>query len=100
MNECAIGYIDGPTPLPVSCPNGDLNVDAWAYSLNVGGAGRSASLTKVEADVCSDYRESLKDGAAPTAASLARDYSITALYYGWRFAPTPAQVVADAGCIS
>ncbi|MGH9069659.1 MAG: hypothetical protein ACRDX8_00485 [Acidimicrobiales bacterium] len=100
VNECAIGTLNGPTPPPISCPNGDLNVNAWGDSANLSGAGRSASLAKVEADICSDYRAFFKGGAASVAVSIALEYSIAALYYGWRFSPTPAQVVTDAGCVS
>ncbi len=47
VNECAIGTLNGPTPPPISCPNCDLNVNAWGDSANLSRAGRSASLAKV-----------------------------------------------------
>ncbi|MGH7666035.1 MAG: hypothetical protein ACREN1_01800 [Candidatus Dormibacteria bacterium] len=99
VNECASGSISDPTPPPVSCPNGDLNVEAWEAGTPLDSAGHLTRLTTVEADICREYREFLKAGAAPTAASLTRSYSIAALYYGWKFPPSPAQVVADAGCV-
>ncbi|MGH7666063.1 MAG: hypothetical protein ACREN1_01940 [Candidatus Dormibacteria bacterium] len=113
VNECALGTIQGPPP-PVSCRNGDFDVNAWefnawevdawesgaALSTALSTAGRSVSLTKVEAELCSDYEALLASDAAPTSVSMARDYSIAARYYGWTFPSTPAQVVTDAGCVS
>ncbi|MGH7692225.1 MAG: hypothetical protein ACREOA_05925 [Candidatus Dormibacteria bacterium] len=99
VNECASGSISDPTPPPVSCPNGDLNVEAWEAGTPLDSAGQLTSLTTVEADIRREYREFLKTGAAPTAASLRRSYSIAALYYGWKFSPSAAQVVAEAGCV-
>ncbi len=90
VNERAIGTLNTPTPPPpVSCADGDLNVAAWEGDTALTRAGRSASLALVEADICSDYKLLVKGGTNPDSATMVRNYGIAALYYGWKFSPTP-----------
>jgi hypothetical protein len=94
VNECSIGTDETSPPPPVTCPNGDLNVAQWFLDTSgVESAGPTASLATVEADMCQDLATySLGDTFEEYL------YSLSVVYYGWRFPMTPAQVLANADC--
>lgn len=93
VNECSIGTEVTSPPPPVTCPDGDLNVAEWLFGSNVESVGATASLAMVEAALCQDQNEYSQD-----AMYLEYEYSLSAVYYGWHFPMTPAQVLASANC--
>ncbi|MGC2190829.1 MAG: hypothetical protein WA751_00650 [Candidatus Dormiibacterota bacterium] len=101
VDECSLGSSTSSPPPVVTCPNGDLNIEAWTGRGYVEAAGRKATLGTVEADLCRDQVD-----FAPTTppflatAFLENEYSVAAVYYGWKFNLTPAALVAGANCSS
>lgn len=93
VGECSIGSQSSTSPPPITCANGDLNIESWFPDKYVSAAGRGASLHKVEGDLCKEQGEE-----SLTPAELVYDYSVAAVYYGWDFHLTAAQVIAADGC--
>jgi hypothetical protein len=101
VGECSLGSSTSDPPPVVTCPNGDLNVEAWTGSGYVEAAGRKATLGTVEADLCRDQVTlALTIPPALAITSLENEYSVSAVYYGWKFNLTPATLLAEAHCSS
>jgi hypothetical protein len=92
VNECMAPTSWGPAgPTPLRCASGALNVSAWnewniGGNYSVTGLGRSAALKTVEKAMCADVKFD-PSYSAPFEIRLA---TLSALYYGWRFAANPA----------
>ncbi|HUC87569.1 MAG TPA: hypothetical protein VMR95_00265 [Candidatus Binatia bacterium] len=81
---------------PVTCPNGDLNVDEWnvlaALEPSVFVLGYGASAAQVQAALCADVGANVSN---PIEATV---YQIAALYYGWNFTSNPSVVLTNGTC--
>jgi hypothetical protein len=99
VNECALGSPNSNPPPVVTCPDGDLNVEAWQGSGSVEAAGPKAKVSAVAAALCRD-QATLAQTTPPaqTTPDLEYEYSVAAVYYGWEFPITPAAIVASANC--
>ncbi|MGC1185159.1 MAG: hypothetical protein WBA31_08425 [Candidatus Dormiibacterota bacterium] len=93
VGECSLGSYSATSPAPITCPDGDINIEAWTAYSYVDGAGRRANLDRVEDDLCRDEVDNRL-----TTTQLIYVYSLAALYYGWKFPLTPTQVVAATKC--
>ncbi len=91
VDECWAGT-PGSNP-PAQCPDGDLNVAAWVGVPPVLGLGRRPSLNQVASALCQGETEYSLD-----VATLAAEYAVAAVYYGWSFHTSAASIVASHPC--
>jgi hypothetical protein len=91
VNECMAPTSWGPAgPTPLRCSSGALNVGAWnEWNLGgnylVTGLGRGVTLKTVERAMCAD----VKFDPSYSAPYEIRLETLSAMYYGWRFATNP-----------
>lgn len=98
-NKCALGSPNSNPPRVVTCPDGDLNVEAWQGSGSVEAAGPRATASAVQATLCRDQATLVQTTPpAQTTPDLEYEYSVAAVYYEWKFPITPAAIVASANC--
>lgn len=88
---------------PVTCANGDLNVDEWdalaTLEPTVLTLGYGASSAQVQAALCADVKSSQSDANTNNASVIEGTiYQIASLYYGWNFSTNPSSVLSQAGC--
>lgn len=96
--ECkqTVSYAANGVPSPIQCPNGDLNANTWqslaALEPKVLSLGYNASYSLVQSTLCSDVKANISNAIEMTV------YQIAALYYGWNFNPSPANILNAASC--
>lgn len=93
---------DGNTG-PITCANGDLNVLEWnslaTLEPTVMTLGYGATLSQVQAALCSDASDSNSDANTKYSNVIeTTTYQITALYYGWSFPTNPTTVLSGNNC--
>lgn len=103
--ECseALSYSSLGVPGPLSCTNGDLNIQAWqslsAQEPKVMSLGYSANISQVQSAICSDAQAAASDSApgADNAIEISA-YDIANLYFGWNFSSDPTSVLSSGNC--
>jgi hypothetical protein len=103
--ECstAISFDAQGVPSPLTCADGDLNVQAWdslaTLEPTLLNLGYSATATQAQSAMCADVNATLSD--ANTKNSIVVEdtvYKIAALYYGWSFATDPTAALTNGSC--
>jgi len=103
--ECsqALSFDSNGDPGPITCPNGDLNVQAWnslaTLEPTVLSLGIAATESQVQSAICTDVNNTLSDANTTNSYVVETTvYQIAALYYGWNFSTNPSSVLSGGNC--